>query len=106
MHLGKATAEDTQLKYLITSRSADGSGHPWTMVGHTLKEVVAVNENEIVGCLNELKNKKVSFPTTNFIGSLLRGTRETIFPLPAPLGNQTKPKPHCHITLKPPASMA
>ena len=46
MRLGKPTADDTQLKYLIMLRGADGSGHPWTMVGQGPKEVVAVNENE------------------------------------------------------------
>ncbi|XXG49625.1 hypothetical protein AAC387_Pa02g3756 [Persea americana] len=90
MNLGTLSADDTQFKYLMMLRGADGSGYPWTMVGQGPKEMVAVNGNEME-CLIELKNKKVSFPTTDFIGSLLKGIREIIFPL-----IKSKPKPHCY----------
>ncbi|XXG54983.1 hypothetical protein AAC387_Pa03g2728 [Persea americana] len=97
MHLGKPTADDTQLKYLTMLRGADGSGHPWTMVGQGPKEVVAVNGYEMVECLIELKNKKVSFPTTDFIRSLLKGIREIIFRPPGgEIKPKPKPKPHCY----------
>ncbi|KAJ8645916.1 hypothetical protein MRB53_007664 [Persea americana] len=88
MNLGTLSADDTQFKYLMMLRGADGSGYRWTMVGQGLKEMVAVNGNEME-CLIELKNKKVNFPTTDFIGSLLKGIREIIFPL-----IKSKPKPH------------